>query len=275
MPPEVSQIVHPDAVQAMVADRVTSTTVVRDFFQQVDVPDSAGEEYQIPVPQDNLGEPEEVEPGADLTYDREDYARPVVERQIFKKGSKIPEEDINDNVFDLVEAHMTGHADKMAERLDRAAFEVLDAAAPSGEAVGDADGVLDFEDVNAGVTELATRSTPGEDSFTADMALVGPAARESITNYLADRGTDLGDETVQNGVIGDFGGITYAYSTNATVTGTDAIVVDTDHFGYEGEWQPVTTDQTTDFDSDSIKTKVKSAYGWVAARPEAAVRVTG
>ena len=264
-------------VAELAADRVEARTVVRDFYQSPPggVPDGAGESFQVPVPAEELGLPEEVEPGADTSYDREAYGRPEIERQIFKKGSKIPEEDINDNLFDLLADHIDGHAKNMSKRLDSAAFSVLDAAAPGAEAVGDADGTLSFQDINAAVTELADR---GEDGFTADMALVDPAGKESITNFLAERGTDLGDEVVQNGEIGEFGGIQYMFTTNVSLGATsnpEAIVVDSDQFGYEGEWQPVDTDQETDFDADAIKVKIKSAYGWTDKRPGAAVRVEG
>lgn len=273
--PNVNQIVDPTSVREFAAERIEARTVVRNFFMEETVPDGVGEEYEIPVPAEELGEPEEVEPGADVSYDREEYGRPVVSRQIFKKGSKIPEEDINDNVFDLLQDHLDGHSKNMAKKLDRAAFSVLDGAAPSGSAVGDADGTLSFQDINAGVTELANR---GEDGFTADMALVDPAGKESITNFLAERGTDIGDEVVRNGEIGEFGGITYMFTTNVSLDATsnpEAILVDSSQFGYEGEWQPVDTDQETDFDSDSIKTKIKAAYGWTDKRSEAAVRVEG
>jgi len=272
--PDITQIVDPTTVREVAAERVEAQTVVREFFQDPPggIPENAGETYQIPVPAEELGEPEEVEPGADTTYDREEYGRPEIARQIFKKGSKIPEEDINDNIFDLVQDHLDGHAKNMAKKLDRAAFAVLDAAAPTGNAVGDDDGTLSFTDINAGATELAQR---GEDGFTADMALVGPSGKESLINYLAERGTDLGDEAVQNGELGEFAGIRFMFSNNVSVGANEAVLVDTDEFGYEGEWQGVDTDQATDFDADAIKMKIKTAYGWTDKHSEAAVRVQG
>lgn len=272
--PDITQIVDPQTVREAAADRIEAQTVVREFYQEPPggIPDGAGESYQIPVPAEELGEPEEVEPGADTTYDREEYGRPEVVRQIFKKGSKIPEEDINDNIFDLLQDHLKGHAKNMAKRLDRAAFAPLNAAAPAANAVGDDDGTLSFTDINAGSTELAQR---GEDGFTANMALVGPSGKESLVNYLAERGTDLGDEAVQNGELGEFAGIRFMFTNNVTIGANEAIVVDTDEFGYEGEWQPVDTDQTTDFDADAVKMKIKAAYGWTPKHEEACVRVQG
>jgi|GEM_PF-983198 len=272
--PDITQIVDPTTVREVAAERVEAQTVVREFFQAPPggIPENAGETYQIPVPAEELGEPEEVEPGADTTYGREEYGRPEIARQIFKKGSKIPEEDINDNIFDLVQDHLDGHAKNMAKKLDRAAFAVLDAAAPTGNAVGDDDGTLSFTDINAGATDLAQR---GEDGFTADMALVGPSGKESLINYLADLGTDLGDEAVQNGELGEFAGIRFMFSNNVSVGANEAILVDTDEFGFEGEWQPVETDQATDFDADAIKMKIKAAYGWTDKHSEATVRVQG
>jgi len=226
--PNVEQIVDPQTVSEVAAERVEARTVVREFFQSPPggVPDGAGESFQVPVPAEELGLPEEVEPGADTSYDREAYGRPEIVRQIYKKGSKIPEEDINDNLFDLVQEHLQGHTKNMAKVLDQGAFSVLDSAAPGGNAVTQGtgtDGTLSFEDINAGVTELADR---GEDGFTADMALVGPAGKESLINYLADRGTDLGDEAVENGELGEFAGITFMFTNNVTVGANEAIVVD-------------------------------------------------
>lgn len=272
--PDITQVVDPKTVSTVAADRVEARTVVRDFYSDPPgggIPDDAGETYTVPVPADELEEPEEVEPGADTTYDREEYGRPTLERHIWKKGSKIPEEDINDNVFDLLEDHVEGLANQMAKLLDREAFNVLSNAAPTANAVGDDNGTLDFADINAGATELAQR----DDGYTADMALVGPQGKETLTNYLADRGTDLGDEAVQNGWIGEFAGIDFMFSNNISLGGPDAIVVDTDHFGYEGEWQDIDTDQWTDQETDSIKVKIKAAYGWAAARDNAAVYVQG
>jgi hypothetical protein len=275
--PDINQIVDPSTVSQLAAERVEARTVVRDFFMEPPggVPDGAGEEFTVPVPAEELGEPEEVEPGADTTYDRETYGRPVLARRIWKKGSKIPEEDINDNLFDLVDDHLLGHAKNMAKRFDRAAFSVLDDAAPAAEAVGNADGTLSFQDINAGVTELANR---GDDGYIADMALVGSAGKESITNFLAERGTEIGDEVVRNGEIGEFGGLMYLHTTNVDLDATgnpEAIVVDSSEFGYEGEWQPVDTDQETDFDADAVKVKIKAAAGWAVKREDAAVRVEG
>jgi len=269
--PDVEQIVDPRTVREVAAERLEARTVVREFFREADVPDGAGKKYDIPVPADELGEPEESEPGADLTYDREEFGRPTVERSIFKKGSKIPEEDINDNIFDLLEQHVEAHAENMAKKLDREAFAVLSDNAPSGSAVGDDNDTLSFADINAGATELARR----EDGYTADTVLVGPAGKESIINYLADRGTDLGDEAVQTGSLGEFAGLEFLFMNNVALNGPDAIVVDTDHFGFEGEWQAVDTDQWTDKESDSVHLKIKGAYGWTVSRENAAVYVQG
>jgi hypothetical protein len=110
------------------------------------------------------------------------------------------------------------------------------------------------------------------------MALVGSAGKDSITNFLAERGTEIGDEVVRNGEIGEFGGLTYMHTTNVDLDATsnpEAIVVDSSQFGYVGEWQPVDTDQETDFDADAVKTKIKAAYGFGTKREDAAVRVEG
>jgi hypothetical protein len=273
--PDIDQVVDPVTVREEAADRIEARTVVRDFFMDQTVPDGAGAEYEIPVPAQELQEPEEVDPGTDVSYDREGFERPRIARSIFKAGSAIPEEDINDNIFDLLSSHLDGHAQNMSQKLDREAFAVLDQATPSANAVsadGGADGNMTFEDINAGVHTLLERD---ENGYSADMALIGSSAKEDLINDLADRGTDLGDEAVQSGVIGEYAGVTYAFTNNVTLGADEAIVVDTSEFGFEGEFQAVSTDQTTDFDSESVKMKIKAAYGWTTKHSAAAVRVEG
>lgn len=273
--PDIDQVIDPVTVRETAADRIEARTVVRDFFMDQNVPDGAGAEYEIPVPAQELREPEKVTPGTAVSYDREAYERPRVERSIYKAGSAIPEEDIEDNIFDLVADHLDGHAQNMAQRLDRAAFEVLNNAAPAANAVSrdaGADGEMTFEDINAGVHTLLERD---ENGYSADMALIGTSAKEDLINDLADRGTDLGDEAVQSGVIGEYAGVTYAFTNNVAVGANEAIVVDTSEFGFEGEFQSISTDQTTDFDSESVKMKIKAAYGWTTKHSSAAVRVEG
>ena len=279
MPP-LTQIVSEESVRQVAEDLAQENTVFRDAFRNISIPDRTGSTFDIPVPEDKLGEPTVREPGAEFDYGREEYDAVTLEREEYASGSRITEEEIADNSFALLEDHIDRHAQKMAEKLDAEAFEVLNAAAtsaapqddvalPAGSDNGDD---MTFEDVIEGMEVLESR----EGGYEGDILFVGTDAKNGIVRDLSDRGTELGDNTITgNGVVTNYAGVDIAFSNNNLLTDNDAILVDTEYFGYEGEWLPISTDQEEDFDSQSTKLQIRWKGDWVSTQPEAAVRIRG
>jgi len=279
MPP-LTQIVSEESVRQVAENIAQENVVFRDAFRNISIPDRTGSTFDIPVPEDKLGEPTVREPGAEFDYGREEYDAVTLEREEYASGSRITEEEIADNSFALLEDHIDRHAQKMAEKLDAEAFEVLNAAAtsaapqddvalPAGSDNGDD---MTFEDVIKGMEVLESR----EGGFEASLLLVGTDAKNGIIRDLSDRGTELGDNTITgNGIVTNYAGVDIAFSNNNLLTDNDAILVDTEYFGYEGEWLPISTDQEEDFDSQSTKLQIRWKGDWVATQPEAAVRIRG
>ena len=279
MPP-LTQIVSEESVRQVAEDLAQENTVFRDAFRNISIPDRTGSTFDIPVPEDKLGEPTVRERGAEFDYGREEYDAVTLEREEYASGSRITEEEIADNSFALLEDHIDRHAQKMAEKLDAEAFEVLNAAAtsaapqdsislPAGSDNGDD---MTFEDVIEGMEVLESR----EGGFEASLLLVGTDAKNGIIRDLSDRGTELGDNTITgNGIVTNYAGVDIAFSNNNLLTDNDAILVDTEYFGYEGEWLPISTDQEEDFDSQSTKLQIRWKGDWVSTQPESAVRIRG
>jgi len=161
----------------------------------------------------------------------------------------------------------------MAEKLDAEAFATLSTAAPAANQVGSDNGDdMTFDDVIDGLEELEGR----EGGYEGDTLYVGTAAKNGIVRDLADRGFQIADEQLtQNGIVGNFAGVDIAFSNNNLLTNNDAILVDTEFYGYEGEWMGVSTDQEDDFDTASTKLVIRWKGDWVATQPEAAVRIRG
>ncbi|AFH21882.1 hypothetical protein OSG_eHP12_00035 [environmental Halophage eHP-12] len=279
MPP-LTQIVSEESVRQVAEDLAQENTVFRDAFRNISIPDRTGSTFDIPVPEDKLGEPTVREPGAEFDYGREEYDAVTLEREEYASGSRITEEEIADNSFALLEDHIDRHAQKMAEKLDAEAFEVLNAAAtsaapqdsislPAGSDNGDD---MTFEDVIKGMEVLESR----EGGYEGDILFVGTDAKNGIVRDLSDRGTELGDNTITgNGIVTNYAGVDIAFSNNNLLTDNDAILVDTEYFGYEGEWLPISTDQEEDFDSQSTKLQIRWKGDWVSTQPESAVRIRG
>jgi hypothetical protein len=267
----LQQIISDTAVRATAEEIAQENTVFREAFRSVDIPERTGDSYDIPVPEDKLGEPTEMQPGSDFDYGREEYDTITLERGYWGSGSRIAEQEVEDNVFSVVEDHVDRHAQAMAEKLDAEAYAVLANAAPAANAVGNDDGSLTFDDVVAGIEGLEAR----DGGYQPDMAFVGTSAKADVIRYLADRGTDLGDETVETGSIGNFAGLDFMYSNTGLLPSNDAILVDSDFFGYEGVWNGVDTDSEEDFDTRSTKLQIFAEMDWETAHAPAAIRVQG
>jgi hypothetical protein len=279
MPP-IEQVVTEESVRQISEDIAQENTVFRSAFRDISIPERTGSTFDIPVPEDVLGEPEPREPGTSIDFGREEYDVVTLEKEEYASGSRITDNELADNAFELLEDHIDRHAQKMAERLDRAAFEVLfDAATtsapednitlPAGSDGGDD---MTFEDVMLATEALEKR----DGGYTPDMLIVGASAKNGIIRDLSDRGTDLGDETItSNGIVANYAGLDIAFSNNNLLTDNDAILLDSEFLGYEGEWMPISTDSARDFDRKAEKLTIRWQGDWVATQPEAAIRVRG
>jgi len=267
------QVIPESSVRQVAEDIAQENTVFRDAYRNIDIPERTGSTFDIPVPADTLGDPTLREPGAEFDYGREEYDAVTLEREEYGSGSRITEEELSDNSFALLEDHVDRHAQKMAEKLDAEAFGTLGTAAPAANQVGSNNGDdMTFDDVIDGLEALESR----EGGYEGDTLYVGTDAKNGIIRDLADRGFEVADEQLtSNGIVGNFAGVDIAFSNNNLLTNNDAILVDTEYFGYEGEWMPISTEQEDDFDTKSTKLTIRWKGDWVATQPEAAVRIRG
>jgi hypothetical protein len=277
MPP-IEQIVSEESVRQVAEDIAEENKVFRGAFRDISIPDRTGSTFDIPVPADVLGEPVAREPGSAIDFGREEYDSVSLSKEEYASGSRITEAELSDSSFALLEDHIDRHAAKMADKLDQEAFSVLNAAATTAEpgetlpAGSDGGDSMVFEDVIDGMELLESR----EGGYSADMLFLGTEAKNGLVKDLSDRGTDLGDETIQTaGLVTNYAGLDIMFSNNNLLTDNDGILVDSEYFGYEGEWMPVSTDSESDFDTKSEKVSIRWKGDWVATQPEAAIRVRG
>jgi HK97 family phage major capsid protein len=264
------QVISQEAVRAEVEERLEEQLVFREAFRDLDATNVNDDSMNVPQPEDVMAEPSVIDPGATYPTTREEYEKVEIERQKYGEMIKVPEEDVMDSVPDLIADHVDEAARKMAKFLDGLAFQELSNNVAAASPVSDnADDALTYDDIQEGVTELELNDA------TPDMAFFGPRAKGDILKFLAERGTDLGDEAVTTGRFGGFAGLDFMFSTVGDITAHNAILIDSDRYGYEATFTPVETDEKTDFDSDSQKFKVKTRKGFKAMKPEAAVEVEG
>lgn len=262
------QVISQEAVRAEVEERLEENLVFREAFRDLDATNINDDTMNVPQPEDVMAEPAAIEPGANYPETREEYEKVAIERQKYGEMVQVPEEDIMDSVPDLIADHVDTASRKMAEFLDGLAYAELSSNV-TATVSDNTDDSMTYDDIQEGVTELEVNNAQP------DMAFFGPRAKGDILKYLADRGTDLGDEAVTTGQFGGFAGLDFMFSTVGDITAHNAILVDSDRFGYEATFTPVQTEEKDDFESDSQKFKIKTRKGYKAMKPEAAVIVEG
>ena len=264
------QIITQEAVRAQVEERLQEELVFREAFRDLDATGINSDNIRVPNPEDVMAEPSAIAPTAAYPQTREEYSKIQIDREKYGEIIEVPEEDVMDNVFDLVADHVDLAAQEMAEFLDGLAFAELSNNVASGSPVTDnANDDLTYDDVQEGVATLE------ENDATPDMAFVGPRGKQDILTYLAERGTDLTDEAIQTGNFGTIAGLDFMFSTVGDLELHNAILVDSDRYGYEATFTPVETEEDQDFDTDTQKFKIRTRKGFKAIKPEAAVEVEG
>jgi hypothetical protein len=169
-----------------------------------------------------------------------------------------------------VSDHVDLAAQEMAEFLDSIAYQELSSNLASGSPVtNNADDNMTYDDITEGIATLE------ENDASPDVAFFGPRGKQDILTYLAERGTDLTDEAVSTGQFGAFAGLDFLYSTAGELTAHNAILVDSDRYGYEADFMGVQSEEDADFDTDTQKYKIRTMKGYKAIKPEAAVEVEG
>jgi len=254
----------------MVEERLQEQLVFRDAFRGLDATGVNSNTIKVPNPADAMAEPAAIEPGASYPTTREEYEKVSIDREKYGVMIEVPEEDVMDSVFDLVSDHVDLAAREMAEFLDGLAYNELSANLATGSPVSaNADDNMTYDDIQEGVTQLE------ENDAEPDMAFFGPQAKGDILKYLADRGTDLGDEAVTTGRFGGFAGLDFMFSTAGELTSHNAILVDSDRYGYEATFSEIESEEDDDFDTDTQKFKVKTRKGFKAIKSEAAIEIEG
>ena len=264
------QVISQEAVRATVEERLEEMLVFREAFRDLDATNVNSDTIKVPDPDDVMAQPAAIEPTSEYPGTRESYTKIAIDRQKYGEIIEVPEEDVMDNVFDLVADHVDLAARNMAEFLDGLAYQELSSNVGAASPVSDnANDDLTYDDIQEGVATLE------ENDATPDVAFVGPRGKQDILTYLAERGTDLTDEAVQTGSFGMIAGLDFMFSTVGDLETHNAILVDSDRYGYEATFTPIETETDDDFDTDTEKYKIRTRKGFKAIKPEAAIEVEG
>lgn len=271
MPFDTSDALTEEAVRNRIEEVVQENLQYRQAFRQVQVPDGVGSTWKIPQPDDTIGEPTTIKPGADYPATEEDYSKISIDRE--KLGMRIDflDEAVMDNTsFDVIADQVDRAGRQMREKLDSQAFTELDNNLNSSSAVGDNGGTLAFGELTTALRTLR------DDGYSPDLWILDAHAEEDLlsdSNF--NRATQQGDAVVEEGQIGRMLGAPVVVENTGDASDHDAYLVDTDFYGYEAVWTGMETESWRSEENDTEHRKIRTFRQWKAIDTEAAIKIQG
>jgi hypothetical protein len=266
------RLTHP-ILRDRVEEIVQENLAYRQAFRDYDATNINSNTVEIPVPQDDMGNPSVVGEGAEFPREQENYKNESLKFKKFGFEVAITHEAQEDSMVDLVTDQIDRQARQMAEEMNYQAFTNLINGIST--TVGDADNVMTYGDLLQGRKELLTKN------YNPDLLIADVEASHDLmgdSNFI-DAATEDNANMRHSGVVGQLLGMDIVEADDGNnITGNDnpgAVMVDTDYFGYEGTRESMTSE---DYEERRTQTNVWRIYnrmGWLTIQSDAGVIIEG
>lgn len=255
-----------------IEDIVQENLQYRQAFRDFDATDINSNTVQIPVPKDEMGNPDVVGEGSEFPREQENYTKKTLTFDKFGFEIALTHEAQEDAMLDVVQDQVDRQARQMAEEMNNQAFSELDNNVNG--TVGDSDGVFTYEDVLDARNDLMGRN------YNPDLLLVDlDAAKDLLSDRNFLEATDDQSEMRRSGQIGEIAGFDVVQVDDSNnITGNSnpgAFLVDTDFFGYEGTREEITTEEYREDRTQTDVFRVYNRIGWLTIQSGAGVKIEG
>lgn len=271
MPFQTADAITEEVVRNRVEEVAQENLQYREAFRQVTVPDDVGSTWKIPQPDDVIGEPDTISPGADYPATEEGYSKVSIDREKIGMRMDFLDEAVMDNTsFDVIADQIDRAGRQMREKLDSLAFSELDGSLNSSSPVGNDGGSLAFDELTTALRTLR------EDGYNPDLFILDALSEEDLlSDNNFNRATEQGDAVVEEGQIGTMLGADVVVENTGDAADHDAYLIDTDFYGYEAVWGGIETEADRDFDSDTEKRKIRTYRQFKAIDSGAGIKIQG
>jgi len=272
MPFSISDAVTEETVRNRLEEVVQERLGFRAAFRETSVPDDAGQTWKIPQPDDTIGEPDELEPGANYPTTEEDYSKVSIDRQKYGFKMAFLDEAVMDNTtFDVISDQVDRAGQQFVEKLNAEAYSELSANLnTSSPANVNQNGTITRDDYLAGLSILEGAG------YDPDLMIVEENGLEDLrTDADFTRATEMSDDIIRTGELPMVDGMEITVDTTDNLGDSDAFLVDTDFYGYEATWSGVETEAYRDEDTDTEFRKARTYRQWKAMDSGAAIKIDG
>lgn len=275
-------LVDEDAVRAQLEEIANQRNVFRNAFRTSDVSDVNNDTVNFLVWEDTPEEVEIVPKGAEFPRRGSPARRIPCVRSKYGEEYGITKEDLMDEILDNVQEEADSKMRRLVNRLDNAAYTTLrNNLSSEGPFTPDsgATGTLSYETiVDANATLEEKNDNQPNTTYEPDTIFVGSWGKADLlkdNNFI--HATEAGDETIREGRIGRVTGIGDVFvSTSSDLGKGEAILVDSDMYGREAQWQGPDTDRYEEKKTQTeIVMQMDALMGWCATQPEAGILIDG
>jgi HK97 family phage major capsid protein len=268
-------VITQDFVRETVEEVVQENLVYRRAFREIDASNIESNSYTFYIDQDDMGAPQIVGEGEEAPRHQSTVEEQTVQFDKFMGEVTLTMEAMSDGLIEMKAREVEDVARAMAERLNREAYDVLDANnqdTTDGETIGDANGVLSFSDIVEGMKALR------EDDYTPDLLIVDvDGYTDLMTDSNFNRATESGDEVVRTGEVGRIAGMPVVIDTTQDIApnGHGAFAIDTTRYGYELTRTPMSTNEYEEPERQADVIQAFTRKAWTVIFDEAAALIDG
>lgn len=274
MPVNTTDVLTQEEIRMRLEEVTQRDLSFRQAFRSLDLTDINSDTYKIPRRKDVLGMPEEIPEGSEFPMDEEAWEMLTIHFSKYGFTVPISREAQQDSFRNVAADHVDAMGRQMRVLLDTIAYRTIEANHSSDSPAGGkgTKGEFGYHDVVDGLTEMR------KDTYNPNLLIVNTQAQgDLLTSQEFIHASDLGDQTLTEGAIGQVAGMDVVVSNSqhmSTSTG-EGYMFDTSFYGYEADREPISMNEYYEDSRQVDALQIWVQKGFKAMDPEACLKIEG
>lgn len=266
-----SDILTEQRIRRVVEEEQEHVLLWNELFRTLNLPDDwPTDTMEIPSDDAVMGQPSRIQEGSEFPREEEDYSKETVTVQKYGHEVSVSWESELFSVFDIVAQQVEKAARRMGELINEKAFDEVNNNLHANSPVSGS-GTLVYDSVVDARKEIL------DSKYTPQAFIVNTQGEADLLKSPEfTRASDLGDDTITEGVIGRIAGLDVMVDNSGLLSDTQAegIIADPNDYGYEVVKRDVATEEYEAPERQARIFQIYTMRAWKAINSDAAIKVT-